>query len=206
MKKPLISLLSSLLMAGCSVFGIRTVEEAPYTVLLQDGDIQIRQYKDIIIAQTIVDGSYDKTSSIAFNRLARYIFGKNKARQKIAMTAPVLQEIGNEKLAMTAPVLQQKSGDKWIMSFVMPFGFTLDTLPEPIDPEVKLAEIKAKKLSTISYSGSLSEIGITDHARKLKAWLDEKGYKAASEPRSAGFDPPWTIPFLRRNEVHIDID
>jgi len=193
-------------MASCSVFGIRTVEEAPYIVLVQDGNIQIRQYQDIVVAQTVVDASYEKSSSIAFNRLAGYIFGNNKTKQKIAMTAPVLQETDNVKLAMTAPVLQQKSGDKWIMSFVMPSSYTLDTLPEPVDPAIILKEFKAKKVAVISYTGHLSEAGIVENAKKLQAWLDENGYKAVSASRSAGYDPPWTIPFLRRNEVHIDIE
>jgi hypothetical protein len=193
-------------MTGCSIFGIRTVEEVPYTLLVEEGNFQIRQYQDIIVAQTIVDSSYEKSSSIAFNRLVGYIFGNNKTKQKIAMTAPVIQETDNVKLAMTAPVLQQKSGDKWIMSFVMPSSYTLDTLPEPVDPAIILKEVKAKKLAAISYTGSLGETGIVENAKKLQAWLDEKGYKAVSASRSAGYDPPWTIPFLRRNEVHIDIE
>ena len=91
MKKPL-AVLMSMLFTGCTVFGIRTVEEPDYTVILEDGNIQVRQYADFIIAETIVEAEYEEAGSIAFRRLAGYIFGKNKRDEKIAMTAPVLQE------------------------------------------------------------------------------------------------------------------
>jgi effector-binding domain-containing protein len=193
-------------LSGCSVFGIRTAEEARYTVLVQDGEIQIRQYERLIAAQTEVEGDYDQTTSKAFKRLAGYIFGNNKKKQEISMTSPVLQERENEKLSMTAPVLQEKSGEKWTMAFVMPSKYTLETLPEPADPEVNLIRIPGKKVAAMRYSGFLTERRISEKAQELTAWLEEKGLKALSSPRSAGYDPPWTIPFLRRNEVHIDIE
>ena len=199
-------LMTSLMLAGCSVLGKRTANEPHYKVLVQDGDIEIRQYGEMIVAETIVEGSYGQTSGTAFGRLAGYIFGKNQSKQKIAMTAPVLQESASEKISMTAPVLQEKKGNAWVMAFVMPEGSTLETVPTPLDPEVKLRQVKGKKVGVIRYSGLHSENNLSNYTEKLKAWLDKKEYRVISGPRAASYDPPWTIPFLRRNEVHIDIE
>ncbi|MCX6177899.1 MAG: heme-binding protein [Chlorobiales bacterium] len=199
-------LMTSLMLAGCSVLGKRTANEPQYKVLAEDGDIQIRQYGELIVAETVVEGTYGQTSGTAFSRLAGYIFGKNRAKQKIAMTAPVLQESVSEKIAMTAPVIQEKKGSAWVMAFVMPEGYTLETVPIPLDPAVKLRQVQGKKIGVIRYSGLHSENNLRNYAEKLTMWLEKKGYRIVSGPRAASYDPPWTIPFLRRNEVHIDIE
>jgi len=199
-------LMTSLMLAGCSVLGKRTADEPHYKVLSQEGEIEIRQYGEMIVAETVVEGSYGQTSGAAFSRLAGYIFGKNRAKQKIAMTAPVLQESVSEKISMTAPVLQEKKGNAWVMSFVMPEGYTFETLPVPLDPAVKLRLVQGKKVGVIRYSGLHSENNLRNYAEKLTLWLEKKGNRVLSAPRAASYDPPWTIPFLRRNEVHIDIE
>jgi len=89
------------------MFGVRTSEEAPFTVLLENGDIQIRQYKKLLVAETVIDADYANSGSIGFNRLAGYIFGNNISQDKIAMTTPVFREQDSEKITMTAPVLQE---------------------------------------------------------------------------------------------------
>lgn len=202
----LMQILTSLFLAGCSVIGVRTSEEAPYAVLLQDGDIQIREYESILVAETVIDADYASSGSIGFNRLAGYIFGGNIKQQKITMTTPVLKEQESEKIAMTAPVLQQQSGDRWIMSFVMPSNYTLLTLPKPVDPLVNIKQVPGKKVAVLGYSGSLNEQRIAEKTDDLTAWLTQKQYKMLSKARSAAYDPPWTLPFLRRNEIHIDIE
>lgn len=204
--KKLITVLTALFLAGCSVFGIRTAEEPNYQVLNDYGHIQIRQYPAMVVAQTEVTDDYKNSSNQGFQRLAGYIFGKNKKQQKIAMTAPVIQEQEAEIMAMTAPVIQQKSGSVWLMAFVLPAEFSVSTAPAPLDPAVIIKEIPGKKVAVIRYSGSLSEQGIEGKSEELQNWLTIKGYKAVSPSRSAAYDPPWTLPFLRRNEVHIDID
>lgn len=205
--KKLAAVTMSILFTGCTVFGIRTVEQANYTVLMDDGDIQIRHYDDFIVAETIVQAEYDEASSIGFRRIAGYIFGENKRNEKVAMTAPVLQERETgEKISMTAPVLQEKSGASWKTSFVMPAKYTMDTLPQPLDPSVILKEVKGGKVAVIRYKGVLSEENIAKKTKELEHWLKKNDYELISKPRSAGYDPPWTIPFLRRNEVHIDIE
>ena len=206
MLRTAITLLSSVFLCSCTVFGLRTVEEPPYMVQVKDKNIEIRNYEDFIVAKTVVAADYDQSSSIAFKRLAGYIFGNNKKQQEISMTAPVFQESDNEKIAMTAPVVQEKSGQNWVMSFVMPGKYTLETLPDPVDPDVEIKRVQGKKVATIRYSGFLTEETIAAKAEELQAWLNKNGYKPLSTPRSAGYDPPWTIPFLRRNEVHIDLE
>jgi hypothetical protein len=107
---------------------------------------------------------------------------------------------------MTAHVIQQKSGSVWLMAFVLPKGYSVSTAPVPLNPAVIIKEIPGKKVAVIQYSGRLSELGIEEKSEQLKNWLTKQGYQVISPSRSAAYDPPWTLPFLRRNEVHIDIE
>ena len=204
--KKLITVLTTLFLAGCSVFGIRSADEPSYQVLNDYGHIQIRQYPALVVAQTEVTADYKNSSSKGFQRLAGYIFGDNKKQQKMAMTAPVIQEQEAEAMAMTAPVIQQKSGTVWLMAFVLPSNYSVATAPVPLNTAVIIKEIPGKKVAVLRYSGSLSEQGIEEKSEELQNWLSQQGYKAVSPSRSAAYDPPWTLPFLRRNEVHIDIE
>ena len=199
-------LMTSLMLAGCSVLGKRTASEPPYKVLAEEGDVEVRQYGEMIVAETVIEGAYQQTGAPGFSRLAGYIFGKNRSREKLSMTAPVLQEPASEKISMTAPVLQEKKGSAWVMAFVMPEGSRLETLPVPLDPAVTLRSVQGKKVGIIRYSGLHSERNLRSYAGKLTKWLETKGYRELSQPRAASYDPPWTLPFLRRNEVHIDIE
>jgi hypothetical protein len=204
--KKLLILLNTLFLASCSLFGIQSVKEASYNVLQDNAHIQIRYYQPLVVAQTKVIADYKSASNVAFKRLFDYITGSNKKQQKIAMTAPVIQEAQAEEIAMTAPVIQEKSGQAWLMSFVLPAEYTLANAPIPLDPEITLKEVPSKKTAVLQYSGFLSEQGIEEKTKQLQTWLVEQGYKSISPARSAGFDPPWTLPFFRRNEVHIDIE
>jgi DNA gyrase inhibitor GyrI len=204
--KKLLAVLTTIFFSGCSVFGIRSSDEPSYQVLNDYGHIQIRQYPALVIAQTEVNADYKNSSGQGFQRLAGYIFGNNKKQQKLAMTAPVIQEQHAETMAMTAPVIQQKSGGIWLMAFVLPTGYSVASAPIPLDPTVLIKEIPSKKIAVIQYSGSLSEQGIEEKSEELKNWLSKQGYKAISTPRSAAYDPPWTLAFLRRNEIHIDVE
>jgi hypothetical protein len=172
------------------VVGIRTTEEAPYKVLTKDGRMEVRQYESLIVAETVVEANYERSGNIAFRRLGGYIFGDNQQEQKVAMTAPVLQE----------PV-----EGNWTMTFVMPADHTMQTLPDPTDSNVVLKTEPPRKVASIRYSGVMTEKRMKEQAEALQAWLDEQGYEVVSAPRSAAYDPPWTAPMMRRNEVHIDV-
>lgn len=206
MNTVVVLLLSSFFLVGCSVLGKRTAEEARYSVLKSDGEYEIRQYESMIIAETTVEGDYRSTSGKAFSKLASFIFGDNKAESNIDMTTPVLQEQGGEEITMTAPVIQKKTGETWITAFVMPREYTMETIPKPLDKDIVLREIPGGKVASIRYSGLHSEKNIARYAEKLNKWIVQNGYRPVSRPRAATFDPPWTLPFLRRNEVHIDIE
>ncbi|MEI6069778.1 MAG: heme-binding protein [Methylococcaceae bacterium] len=204
--KKLITVLTTIFLTGCSVFGIRTADQPTYQVLNDYGHIQIRRYPALVVAETEVIADYKNSSNQGFQRLAGYIFGNNQKKQKMAMTAPVIQQQQAETLAMTAPVIQQQSGDVWLMAFVLPKGYSVLTAPLPNDQAVIIKELPEKKVAVIRYTGSLCEAGIQENSETLKNWLTQQGYKALSPLRSAAYDPPWTLPFLRRNEVHIDIE
>lgn len=202
----IIAFLSSMFLTGCTLMGIRTSEEAPYTIVSDFGEIQIRLYSPIVVAETEVAADYASSGSIGFNRLAGYIFGNNIRKEKMAMTTPVFRENSGEKIDMTAPVLQQQVDDKWIMSFVMPSGYNLTNLPIPLDDKVIIKEIQAKKVAVLRYSGNLTVERIAEKSQVLSDWLTQNEYKLLSKARSAAYDPPWTLPPLRRNEVHIEIE
>ncbi|WP_262965131.1 SOUL family heme-binding protein [Methylobacter psychrophilus] len=202
----LITVITTLFLTGCSLFGVRTADQPNYQVLNDYGHIQIRHYPALVVAQTEITGDYKNSSNEGFKRLAGYIFGNNQKQQKLSMTAPVLQEQSAEKMAMTAPVLQQKSDEVWLMAFVLPKDYTLATAPIPGDAQVLIKAIPEKKVAVIQYSGGLSEQGIKIKSDELVTWLTNHDYKIISPSRSAAYDPPWTLPFLRRNEVHFDIE
>jgi hypothetical protein len=204
--KIILGFLNTLLLTACSVFGVPSVEEASYDVLKDNNYIQVRQYKPMVVAQTEVDANYNEASKQAFIRLFKYISGNNKKQQKISMTAPVIMDSKAEEIAMTAPVFQEKSDKLWLMQFVLPAQYTLATAPIPSDPSINLKEIPSKKVAVLRYSGFLSEQSIAEKTKELQSWLDTERLRAISPARSAGFDPPWTLPFLRRNEVHIEIE
>jgi hypothetical protein len=204
--KSVFVLLNSLFLTGCSLFGIQSEESPGYDVLEQHGVIEIRQYRPFLVVQTQDAGNYETASKRSFFRLFDYISGKNQSKQKIAMTAPVTHEPKPEKITMTAPVFQEQSGQTWTMRFVLPSQYQLATAPQPTDPAVTIMKIPAKKVAVLQFSGFLNKNNIAEKTAALSAWLIENNRKEISEPRSAGYNPPWTIPFLRRNEVHIDIE
>jgi len=195
---------------GCSFFGIRTSEEANYKILGESGQIEIREYDELVVVETDVDAPFDEASKLAFRKLFAYISGENLSKTKIAMTAPVLstarRALDGDKIPMTSPVLSERQAEGWRYSFVLPANYTLENAPFPSNPEVKLASIPQKKVAVIRYTGSWNEQVMREKTEALVEWIQGKGLSIESGPRSAGYDPPWTLPFLRRNEIMIDIE
>ena len=182
------------------------VEQPNYGVLSSStDDIEIRRYAPMVIAEVEVRGAREEAISDGFRLLADYIFGNNTTQQDIAMTAPVQQQ-ANKKIAMTAPVQQQSSGDRWKVSFVMPAEYSLATLPEPNNEQVKLKQIPAKDFIAIQFSGTNSKQNITKHERQLLQYIERNNIQTLGSPKYAFYNPPWTLPFMRRNEVMIEIE
>jgi len=182
------------------------IEQLKYTVVTSYGGFEIRQYAAHIVAQTRVDGHFEWVGNVAFRRLAGYIFGKNRRRNSIAMTAPVIQTPNSQKIAMTAPVKQQKSNNNaWIVSFVMPSAYTLDTLAKPLDSSVELVERPGELMAALTYSGDWRKSRFEKKKRHLIALLQRHGYAAVGDIVFARYNPPYTIWFMRRNEVLIPV-
>lgn len=180
------------------------VEQTKYTVIESHNDIEIRDYAPMIVAEVEVTGERKAAIKQGFRMIADYIFGDNISAKKIAMTAPVTQTPG-EKIAMTAPVIQQADKDIWKVRFVMPEGYTLATLPVPKNNAVKLKEIPKKRYVAIRFSGAPDNEKLHQNESKLLAFFQEKHLKTSSVATYAFYNPPWTLPILRRNEVMFEI-
>lgn len=181
------------------------VEKAKYTIAEHQGAIEIRDYPALIVAEAQTTGQREMAIKQGFRILADYIFGNNMAAQKIAMTAPVIQQSG-EKIAMTAPVMQQQSASgNWIIRFMMPTQYSMAQLPKPNNQAVHLKEIAAKRYAVIRFSGTATQKRLQEQQAILEAFIKQHGLKPLAKPMYAFFNPPWTLPFLRRNEVMIEV-
>lgn len=180
-------------------------EEAPYTVIKTDDMFELREYAPQVLAEIIVDGDLEGAGNKAFRPLFRYISGDNKPRDKIAMTAPVSQEQKGEKVSMTAPVSQRSVQGKWAVSFMMPASYTIETLPTPDDSNIKLRQVPARRVAAVRYSGFWSEEKYLLHKEKLEKWIKDNRFTVTGETVWARYNPPFTLWFMRRNEILIPV-
>lgn len=189
---------------GCAVTS--NLEQAKYMVTESNTNnmIEIRNYPPKIIAQTEASGNRKEAISKGFRVIADYIFGNNKTSKKVAMTTPVMQQT-TEEIAMTAPVMQQSNGNLWNVEFVMPNDYTMETLPKPNNASVKLIEIPQKRFVVIQFSGLAGEETLQTQTDILSAFMKNHNLEPLSQPVYAFYNPPWTLPFLRRNEIMIEI-
>jgi effector-binding domain-containing protein len=189
-------------LGGCA----STVEETQYRLISKTNNFELRDYPTYIVAETEVDGNIEDAGNKAFKKLFDYISGKNRSREKIAMTAPVSQKPSSEKIAMTAPVNQQQTEGGWIVSFTMPDVYTMETIPTPENPDVRLRQIPARRMASVQYSGTWSEERYLQYLQKLESWIDENNFRILGEPVWARYNPPFTPWFLRRNEILFPVD
>jgi hypothetical protein len=197
------------LSSACSFFGVSSVEELKYDLILKEGNNQIRRYPNYILAQVTVDDKDDPEKK-GFKILAGYIFGGNKSKSKIAMTAPVMSDENkeSEKISMTAPVLMEEAqNNQMTMSFSMPSKYTMEDLPEPNDKQIKLVKVTEHYMAALVFTGFWGKEKNAKLGKELKEWLvKHPEYRQISEPFFAGYNPPWTLPFLRRNEILIKLE
>ncbi|MBU6372279.1 MAG: heme-binding protein [Alphaproteobacteria bacterium] len=188
------------------------VEEPPHAVLARDGKFELRRYAPMVVAEVVTTGARYQAVNAGFRPLARYIFGGNTPGAKIAMTSPVTQtgapagrDGKGEKIAMTAPVAQTKQGDAWTIRFVMPAGSTLATMPAPNDPSVKLLEEPARTVATLRFSGLATDKDLARKTDELMGIARARRLEPVGPVTFAYYDPPWTPPFMRRNEVMVEV-
>ena len=182
------------------------IEKPTYTLIKKDGRFEIRRYEPYLTAQvTVKANDYRQAANIGFSPLANFIFGSNTSKQKIPMTAPVSAQPQSEMIKMTAPV-SVSGNEEYIVSFVIPKKYTLDTLPIPNDRRVVFKENPQQTFAVKNYSGSFSQTNFERHLCKLKKWMQEHALKVAGEPVFAGYNPPFTPAFLRHNEILIPVE
>ncbi len=182
------------------------IEEPDYRVESKTKDYEIRSYDTIIVAETKIESNFEEAGNQAFRILAGYIFGANKSKEKIEMTAPVVQKPAAEKIEMTAPVTQSKTVSGFLVQFTMPKKYTLETLPTPDDTRVQLRQIPARKMAVYTYSGSWSEKRYLAKLAIFKEELKKAGLSSVGEPLLARYNSPFQLWFLRRNEIWIEIN
>ena len=195
-----------LLVTGCSVFGDSGVEIAPYKVLARtaEANIEVRNYPSMVLVSAPMR---EGTRNGAFGRLFDYISGANVDSKDVAMTAPVFmdEDPKGTKIPMTAPVFMDDEGEERMMSFVMPADFTLEDTPLPTDPKVSVRELEDYQVAVITFNGRLSDSNIQKHRSILEDWIAGSEYAVIGPVKSAGYNAPFTLPHLRRNEVFIPV-
>ena len=197
------------------------IEEPRYDVRLSQAPFELRHYAPVLIAQTIVEGDMDAASNKGFRLIADFIFGNNiaaasepgsdaNARQaaKIAMTAPVTVEPQSSKIAMTAPVTLEPQVDQaqqWRVHFVMPSEYTLANIPKPNNSAVTLHALPSKYMVVHRYSGFNTVARVQEKTDETLAWAQQQSLKVVGTPQLSRYDPPWTLPMFRRNEIMVEV-
>ena len=182
-----------IIILGCVLVGpiMSNVEKPKYHVVSSQANIEIRKYNPMIIALVEVQGERKEAISGGFKMLADYIFGNNKSK---------------EDIPMTAPVKQQKFQENWQISFIMPSEYNMETLPQPNNKNISLKELPSKKYIVINFSGMISDQNIALNEEKLKKYIFENEIQSLSTPIYAFYNPPWTLSFMRRNEIMMEIN
>lgn len=218
----LTALILILIYFAFTFYTMRGVAVPDYTIVKKDHAIEIREYKPMLIAEVETKGNRDEAANQGFRILASYIFGNNttqeNASEKINMIAPVMQS--SEKIKMTAPVITQPSekikmtvpvmqtpsnNNHWLVKFVMPEKYTLKTLPKPNNNAISIHQLPSGKMVTIRFSGIVTPKKIAQQVTKLRGYIQAHHLKAADNYQLAMYNPPWTLPFMRRNEILIQL-
>jgi hypothetical protein len=222
MRPRTLALLAFLLLAGAVPTTLMATEEPSHRIVETYPEFELRRYAPYLVAETVVDAGFDTAGNRAFGILADYIFGKNRGEKKIEMTAPVTQQPAGgdgaapkgQKIEMTAPVTQQPAtrtagtatgADRYVVSFVMPERFTLETLPEPIDPRIELRQEPERLMAVRRYSGRWTRDNYRDEEQKLLSAVRERGYEPVGAPVYARYNSPFSLWFMRRNEVMVEV-
>lgn len=206
--RSILTFITSAMFFMLSTFGINTGTEQPkYEVVERIGSsVEIRRYAPRIAAEATIDVTKSgNPRADAFRIVAAYIFGANKGKKKIDMTSPVEIKTAGEKIAMTAPVQVNKSEKRLAMRFFMPTQYTREELPEPVDSRVRLVDIPSETVAVLRFTGSTDDAAISTRTAELLKLLRGTNWKTEGTPTAFFYNPPWTIPFLRRNEIAVAV-
>ena len=169
---------------------VMAIEEPDFKILVDEGGLEIRSYEEYLVAETAVEGSFDTASRKGFRRIAGYIFGENT------------NSIGqSEKIQMTAPVTVKPDNEGWVLHFVMPRNYEMSQLPVPNNSSISLKKIEAHLAAVIIFSGFTTDAKIQNKTEELKVWLEKRNFKIAGPQQIARYNDPFTLPWLRRNEI-----
>ena len=188
---------------------LMATEEPEFILILKNENFEIRQYNSKILAQVTVIGGFDDATSKGFKILADYIFGNNlslEGNKKIDMTAPVVLEPISEVIEMTAPVLAEGVNKEWIVSFVMPKEYSIDTLPKPNNKDIRISSLPAERYAVVVFSGLVRESTYSKQIKLLNSFITNENLITVGQVQIARYNPPWTLPFFRRNELMIRIN
>lgn len=209
---------ASVLASGC-----RSVPEPKHTIVSKEKGYEVREYRGYVVAEVVMPGPWREALYAGFRLLFEYIEGNNEGRDRIAMTAPVLSG-RPEKIAMTAPVLQEPAaapatrdggavvpgpdspGRGHAISFIAPEGYTVETMPVPKDARIRIREVPPHRAAALRYGGWTNAGEVGEKTEMLRAALARDGWKPVSAFRSAQYNPPWTPPPFRRNEIIVEIE
>ena len=195
---------------SCIALNTMALEKPDYEILYEDGNIEYRLYEPYLVAQTEVsmDDNYNSASNEGFRRLFKYITGSNTSEVDIAMTAPVQMSMDDsgQKIDMTAPVQQLENGDILQVAFMLPSKFDMKSAPTPTDHRVTIKEIPARIMAVIRYSGRWTEKNRSKYEYRLRENLELHAITAISQTETAAYNPPFTPPFMRRNEIMLEVE
>ena len=196
MKNLLAKIKTTLFLSLLSVFSIGAamafIEEPTYAVIEKSGAFELRAYEPKIIAEVLVSGNMKQASNAGFKQIAGYIFGGNTS-----------QKGGAEKISMTTPVTMEQSDNQWRVHFVMPSKYTMATLPKPNNTAVTLRQIPKRNYAVIRFSGFAGAQKVANMTASLEDWMITKNITVRGKAELSRYDPPWILPFFRRNEVMI---
>lgn len=206
--RSILSFTASAMFLVLSTLGVNTGTEQPkYEVIERIGNsAEIRRYAPRIAAEATIDVAKSANPrGDAFRIVAAYIFGANKGKEKIDMTSPVEVKAEGETIAMTAPVEIDKSEKSLTMRFFMPAQYSREGLPKPTDSRVKLVDIPSETVAVLRFSGSTGDAAVSARTAELLDRLTRTNWKIEGTPTAYFYNPPWTIPFLRRNEIAVAV-
>jgi len=165
-------------------------KEPKFKIVESYGKIELREYESFLVAEVEVAGERKEAIRAGFRLLAEFIFGDNTTKTQIAMKIPVTQ---------------QRNADLWKIRFMMPSEYSDQTIPRPINSRIKIFPVQASRFASIRFSGIANDKKIDSYIDRLWQFCQSHQWKISGSPILAFYNPPWTIPFFRRNEVMFEV-